>query len=112
MLSRGNCYRDFVKIGPCDRFFEKTHPNGHHLEIQGRLSQYRGIEVFFGVYGSQGMRLIEEHHVLCSVFSLEEAMIWAAKRARPVWLGDVAEFLWAATLTPSTAFTKSSPSPY
>ncbi|MBU0792297.1 MAG: hypothetical protein KKC55_17820 [Gammaproteobacteria bacterium] len=73
-MERSDCYYDFIATGQHDASHEEDLPGGGYLQILGRETGLKGIEVFGGVYKADGSRAAEEHFVDVETDTLDAAI--------------------------------------
>lgn len=88
MRSRGEIYWLWADAELSHQAHIETLPQGLTLEILVRFSRQRLVQLFMGVYRTDGRRLFEEYHDRCDAKTLSRAMLWGLHRARVLASGQ------------------------
>lgn len=87
MRNRGKVYWDWANPELHFRSYDERLPCGALINIQVRTSREKFTQVFFGIYGTKGLMLLEESYPDCQGQTMTAAMAWALQRAND-WIAD------------------------
>lgn len=82
MRQRGKVYWEWASSDLHFRSLDQRLSCGGLVNVQARLSRDCKTQLFFGIYGENGVLLLEEHYPDCRELSMTIAMLWALERAQ------------------------------
>ncbi|MBK0059648.1 hypothetical protein IAE40_13465 [Pseudomonas sp. S44] len=82
MRNRGTVYWDWANPELHFRNYDERLACGTLINIQVRTSKENVTQLFFGIYGQNGLMLLEESYPNCKGQTMTAAMAWALERAK------------------------------